>query len=175
MKRLKLPIFAFTALIFFILLLSVLTVAVTPTASPSKIDIALADDNEELSDALTIDANRLDLVNSDTSGDNSPSNSKGIPLETTSLAPDADGDGLTDDEESQIYYTNPLNPDTDGDGLTDGVEVWGWDIAISGEIRHVTSDPTEGDTDEDGLTDYEEAPYKEGFSIHATNRQIIQG
>jgi len=36
---------------------------------------------------------------------------------------DSDGDGLTDDEEVNIYHTDPFNPDTDGDGLNDGQEV----------------------------------------------------
>jgi len=38
-------------------------------------------------------------------------------------AGDADGDGLTDDDEINIYLTDPNNPDTDGDGLNDGTEV----------------------------------------------------
>ena len=35
---------------------------------------------------------------------------------------DGDGDGLTDDDEINIYGTNPNNPDTDGDGINDGDE-----------------------------------------------------
>jgi hypothetical protein len=38
-------------------------------------------------------------------------------------APDTDGDGLTDDEETNVHGTDPLNPDTDGDTLPDGWEV----------------------------------------------------
>lgn len=38
---------------------------------------------------------------------------------------DTDGDGLADYEEVKIYQTNPLNPDTDGDGYLDGQEVRG--------------------------------------------------
>ncbi|MCH7227809.1 thrombospondin type 3 repeat-containing protein, partial [Haloferula sp. A504] len=38
-------------------------------------------------------------------------------------AADTDGDGLSDDDENNIYGTNPNNPDTDGDGVGDGVEV----------------------------------------------------
>ena len=36
--------------------------------------------------------------------------------------PDADGDGLSDATEAQIYGTNPSDPDSDGDGISDGVE-----------------------------------------------------
>ena len=37
--------------------------------------------------------------------------------------PDDDNDGLTDDEEINVYQTNPLRADTDGDGLADGAEI----------------------------------------------------
>jgi hypothetical protein len=36
--------------------------------------------------------------------------------------PDADGDGLADATETQVYGTNPSDPDSDGDGVPDGVE-----------------------------------------------------
>ena len=36
---------------------------------------------------------------------------------------DSDGDGLTDDEETNIYGSNPGLPDSDGDGMADGDEV----------------------------------------------------
>jgi len=57
---------------------------------------------------------------------------------------DADGDGLTDEEEI-LLGTNPLEPDTDDDGLTDGEEVYVYD-----------TDPLVADTDEDGYSDGEE-------------------
>lgn len=38
--------------------------------------------------------------------------------------PDADGDGLYDDDETDVYGTDPDNPDTDGDGADDGQEVF---------------------------------------------------
>ncbi len=39
------------------------------------------------------------------------------------LLVDSDGDGLSDDDEVNIYGTNPLAYDTDNDGIGDGVEV----------------------------------------------------
>lgn len=58
---------------------------------------------------------------------------------------DSDGDGLSDDDEINIYGTDPFNPDTDGDGLTDGQEV----------LIHGT-DPLNPDTDGDGFNDFRE-------------------
>lgn len=40
---------------------------------------------------------------------------------------DFDGDGLSDEDERNIYHTDPSNKDTDGDGFLDGDEVmWGF-------------------------------------------------
>jgi hypothetical protein len=66
-------------------------------------------------------------------------------LGTDPLNPDSDNDGLTDFEEVRIYKTNPLKFDTDGDGLADDTEV---------KINH--TDPLVADTDGDGLNDWEE-------------------
>jgi hypothetical protein len=55
-------------------------------------------------------------------------------------AKDSDGDGLTDDEESDLG-TDPLSRDTDDDGLEDGEEV---DIGTS---------PLDSDSDDDGIID----------------------
>jgi hypothetical protein len=38
--------------------------------------------------------------------------------------PDRDGDGLFDDDETDVYGTDPDNPDSDGDGSDDGQEVY---------------------------------------------------
>ena len=58
---------------------------------------------------------------------------------------DTDGDGLSDDDERNIYGTNPLLRDTDGDGLSDG-----------DEVRIYRTNPLRVDTDCDGLTDGQE-------------------
>jgi subtilisin family serine protease len=66
-------------------------------------------------------------------------------LATLTVPADTDGDGLTDDDEINVYGTDPGNPETDGDGLDDGDEV----------NIHLT-DPADADSDGDGLDDGEE-------------------
>ncbi|MFQ5981620.1 MAG: hypothetical protein ACE5OZ_26035, partial [Candidatus Heimdallarchaeota archaeon] len=175
MNSSKLTVLTFTTSIIFIFFLSVLAVGILPTKSLDDISITADGGVEEIPEAVAIDANNLDLVNPDMSVDGLQGASKGITPDTTSLGHDTDGDGLTDDEESQIYNTDPLNPDTDGDGLIDGFEVDGWDIEVDSVPQHVTADPNIVDSDGDGLTDYEEAPTTVDSPIHATQSTIIQG
>ncbi len=59
---------------------------------------------------------------------------------------DADGDGLSDDQERTLG-TDPNNPDTDGDGLLDGEEV------------ALGTNPNNPDTDNDGFSDGNEVAY----------------
>jgi hypothetical protein len=63
---------------------------------------------------------------------------------------DADGDGLSNLEEIDIFGTDPADPDTDGDGLLDGVEVFGGNPA---DPFNTVTDPLDPDTDGDGLCD----------------------
>ena len=56
---------------------------------------------------------------------------------------DTDGDGLSDGDELEVG-SDPLNSDTDGDGLLDGDEI------LNG------ADPTQADTDGDGYSDRDE-------------------
>lgn len=71
---------------------------------------------------------------------------------------DADGDGLTDDEETsgdanEEYGGKPTDPqkaDSDGDGLTDGEEVSG---SENEEFDATPTDPNRADTDGDRLSD----------------------
>lgn len=58
----------------------------------------------------------------------------------TSIACDADGDGLPNDDEA-TNGTDPQNPDTDGDGVTDGEEVLGVDDPSTPYNPTGTSDP----------------------------------
>lgn len=46
-----------------------------------------------------------------------------LPSFVSAQTVDSDNDGLTDNQESEIYFTDPLNPDSDGDGFLDGEEV----------------------------------------------------
>lgn len=61
---------------------------------------------------------------------------------------DSDNDGLSDDQEINIYLTDPYKADTDGDGFNDKIElINGYSPLIAGKRI------TEVDTDKDGLND----------------------
>ena len=64
-----------------------------------------------------------------------------VPSQDPLLHADFDGDGLSDDDERDIYHTDPFNPDSDGDGLPDGEEI------------QIGTMPDNSDTDGDGLPD----------------------
>ena len=75
---------------------------------------------------------------------NTPRNNAGATGSIT-FDPDSDGDGLSDDDENNIYGTNPNDPDSDDDGLNDGAEV----------NTHLTN-PINPDTDSDEFSDGDE-------------------
>ena len=68
------------------------------------------------------------------------------------IRPDADGDGLWDEEEVPVAQgglgTSPTNPDTDGDGLPDG---WEFYSGTNPLVADATADP-----DNDGFTNWQE-------------------
>jgi len=78
---------------------------------------------------------------------------------------DSDGDGISDDDEINIYGTNPDSNDTDGDGLSDGEEILLYDTNVSNpdsdgdglldgeEINIYDSNASNPDSDNDGLND----------------------
>lgn len=82
-----------------------------------------------------------------------------VAMLNTTLPGDADGDGLTDDEEVALG-TDPRDPDTDDDGLDDYEEV------NAGDDGYVTN-ATNSDTDGDDLTDWEEV--NEGEDTYLTD------
>lgn len=81
---------------------------------------------------------------------------------------DDDKDGLSDQDELNIYYTNPDQSDTDKDGLTDYEEVREYftnpnmldsdadGLIDSEEVRAYKTNPHKADTDGDGLSDGQE-------------------
>lgn len=71
-----------------------------------------------------------------------------LAVKDMSSAADLDEDGLTNEEETDIYMTDPAKADTDGDGINDGQEV-----------KVTLTDPTKADTDNDGCPDGREITY----------------
>ncbi|MHA1846286.1 MAG: right-handed parallel beta-helix repeat-containing protein [Promethearchaeota archaeon] len=108
---------------------------------------------------------------------------------------DDDGDGLTNEQEIEVYNTDYLNSDTDGDGLTDGDEVNTWHsnpnivdtdsdgLADGDEVNTWTTDPTNPDTDGDGVSDGDEvkngtnplAPPPDFFAIIIVSISVVGG
>jgi len=81
---------------------------------------------------------------------------------------DSDGDGISNDNETDVYGTDPYNNDSDSDDLLDGFEIFTlgtdpldndtdddglWDGV---EVNVNGTDPLDNDTDDDGLLDGEE-------------------
>lgn len=113
----------------------------------------------------------------DADGDNLPDLDEAA-LGLDPYNPDADGDGVADGDEVNIYGTDPWNWDTDGDGIGDGVElfdtrtdplVWNGDgaAASGGNESAAAAEPLAAETtssgnagadsDGDRLTDADEA------------------
>ena len=108
-----------------------------------------------------------------------------VELEYVMAIVDTDRDGISDDDERNIYGTNPNNPDTDGDGIKDGAELnlwgenWNFDMDKDGKIALL-----DWDSDNDGFSDGEEvakgsdpgdANSKPGGSAFSCVRKVITG
>ena len=63
------------------------------------------------------------------------SNDEEVALGTDPLNPDSDGDGLSDGDEVHLHQTNPLHADSDGDGINDGDEIACGTDPLSGSSR----------------------------------------
>ena len=100
----------------------------TDTSAPYQMSLTVPAPTGE---DLIVEATAIDLGGN--TADSSP-----IALE---IQPDADADGLGDDEEVTTWGTDPLNPDSDDDGLLDGEEI------------RLGTDPNDTDSDDDGIDD----------------------
>lgn len=63
---------------------------------------------------------------------------------------DTDGDGLTDQQEKEVYFTDYLNEDTDGDGYNDKLEIDNDYSPRHGDAQKLIA----VDSDKDYLNDY---------------------
>ncbi|GEM_PF-619665 len=79
-----------------------------------------------------------------------------LPEDDGLLSPDADGDGILNEDEGRIG-TDPLNPDTDGDTIPDGVEVGDDHENPLDSDGDGTIDALDDDSDDDGIADSTEA------------------
>jgi hypothetical protein len=66
---------------------------------------------------------------------------------TVGTGPDSDGDGLSDDFETNVFHSDPNEKDIDGDGLSDWAEYW------------LDTKPKDKDSDGDGWEDGEDLAF----------------
>ena len=110
-------------------------------------------------------------VRDDTAGTAGTLNSWEMILHGIDIDLDHDNDGLSDENETNVYGTDPYNADTDNDGLNDYDEIviYGTNATMpdtdldglsdSIEISVYSTDPLDSDSDDDGLSDGVEVNY----------------
>ncbi|MDO8259995.1 MAG: L,D-transpeptidase family protein, partial [Candidatus Magasanikbacteria bacterium] len=92
--------------------------------------------------------------------------------------PDADKDGVPDQDEINIYHSDPNKSDTDGDGFSDWVELnKGFSPLLTGAIKLEDSD-----FDKDGLSDRDELRFRTDLTKadtdsdgHSDSEEILGG
>lgn len=112
-------------------------------------------DNDNLANEEETSAG-TDPLKADSDNDGVNDNVDAFPLDSTewhdtdnngigdNKDPDADGDGIENEEEIKTYGTNPLNTDSDGDGINDPQEI------------NDGTNPNKADSDGDGVNDFED-------------------
>src|SRR5215207_5668923 len=117
-----------------------------PAAESEEEVMALPLDEETLVLTFVIWANEETLAEITTiSGTNQD---PGGELGPDAIYADADGDGVADADELNLYHTNPTLADTDGDSVLDGEELFGshTDPLLWDDISPATSLPGPDDT-----------------------------
>ena len=104
-----------------------------------------AENREQAPDSTTSRAAVSSTEGSDADGDGLTDDQETV-LGTDPVLADSDADGVSDSDESVFFGTDPLEPDTDGEGLNDGEE-----------LLTYSTNPLLDDTDGDGVSDSEEA------------------
>lgn len=88
-------------------------------------------------------------------------------LSSLGSSSDADGDGLSNDQEAS-WGTDPYNPDTDSDGHTDGNEVF-YDLT-NPAVWNYFAPPSVPDTDSDGFDDNSDPAPNDSANYSSTNQ-----
>ncbi len=113
------------------------------TPFPCSVEEALRQPQECRWDQLPDDPNEWSDLDGDGIGDRADD--------------DDDGDGLTDQDELDLYHSNPRDNDSDGDGLSDGQEVMAHGSRINQDLDGDGEPPLwDPDVDQDAVLDGDE-------------------
>jgi len=145
-KRSKAPLFVLLVFVV-IVLLGVGWLVASGTLFNQNEEVIVNNTSSAVADTAPVNTNTqsvdLPTVNSeavDTDGDGLTDEEE-TELGTSLTSKDSDSDGLYDREEVKVYKTNPLKRDTDGDGNSDGNEVAnGYNPNGSGPLLNLQSE-----------------------------------